>query len=39
MTDLYNRSLPFAQDRYRQDTERRVVICGGKKVFYTARPA
>lgn len=28
MTDLYNRSLPFAQDRYRQETERRNSMLG-----------
>ena len=28
MTDLYNRSLPFSQDRYRQETEKRNKMLG-----------
>ena len=28
MTDLYNRSLPFSQERYRQETERRSSMLG-----------
>ena len=28
MTDLYNRSLPFAQDRFRQETEKRNSMLG-----------
>lgn len=28
MTDLYNRSLPFSQDRYRQETEKRNQMLG-----------
>ena len=28
MSDIYNRSLPFSQDRYRQETEKRASMLG-----------
>ena len=28
MSDLYNRSLPFSHDRYRQETEKRASMIG-----------
>ena len=28
MSDIYNRSLPFSQDRYRQETEKRASMIG-----------